>query len=244
MCQMSTNKTLKLWNLTLFLSALSPVLAYSQSPSKSAHGATEAKTEQASKDSKKTKDSGSEKISFSHEKSSEDDVKIPQEEYKEKEIIHQTIKIENYSARVLKGAQNGSAYMTFTQKNKDGDILISASSPISETVELHDHLHDKETNAIKMIKVDEIKIPGTHSNCSILTCWLKAKEQPVTLKKGGMHIMFMNLKPEAYDAKMIPLTLKFKQAGDVTIHLPLESAVSHQHGEHCHHHNHHHHDKH
>ncbi len=242
MCHMSANKKLKLWKLVLFLTAFSPVFSYSHSIKENGQSKTaEFKKEDLSKDVKAKIESGFEKISFSHEKSSDEDVKADPEEYKEKEVIHNTIKIENYSARVLKGAQNGSAYMTFIQKGNDADFLISASSPISEIVELHDHLHDKETNAMKMVKVDEIKIPGTHSNCSFLTCWLNAKEHPVALKKGGMHIMFMNLKPEVYEAKMIPLRLKFKQAGDVTLHLPLEAALSHQHSENCQHH---HHDKH
>lgn len=247
MCHMSTSQKLKVLNLSLLLSAFASIHAYSEN--KASELAVAKKEEAVEKKSTKQKvsdsavakasdDKGHSMISFSHEKAEENHSHIEASEYIEKKVEAKGIRIEKYSARILKGSKNGSAYMTFTQSGKDADTLLSASSPISETVELHDHIHDNETKAMKMVKVDKMNIPGTHSNCSFLTCWFKAKESPVVLKKGGMHIMFMNLKPEAYDAKMIPLTLKFKNAGEVTLELPLESIVSHQHDEHCPHHKH------
>lgn len=254
MCHMSTSQKLKVLNLSLLLSCIGLNAAYSET--KTPEAVVTKKEESGEKIEKEKKvvtekkeadqvaekatdDKVSESISFSHEKAEEKDNKIIDTvDYTEKKVHVNGIRVEKYSARILKGSKNGSAYMTFIQSGKEGDILLSASSPICETVELHDHIHDKETKAMKMVKVDSIDIPGTHSNCSFLTCWFKAKESPVVLKKGGMHIMFMNLKPEAYDAKMIPLTLKFKNAGEITVELPLESMLPHVHDEHCQHHKH------
>lgn len=244
---MRTSQKLKVLNLSLLLSSFAFNHVYSETKvpdivvAKKDEAVEKKSTEQKVSDSavvKASDDKSHAMISFSHEKAEENHKHIEIPEYKEKKVEVKGVRVENYSARILKGSKNGSAYMTLTQSGKDADTLFSASSPISETVELHDHIHDKETKVMKMVKVDEMNIPGTHSNCSFLTCWFKAKESPVVLKKGGMHIMFMNLKPEAYEAKMIPLTLKFKNAGEVTLELPLESILPHQHDEHCPHHKH------
>ncbi len=128
-----------------------------------------------------------------------------------------TIRIENPIFRALHGAKNGSAYMTVTQTGGTDDKLIGATSNISETVELHDHIEDPNTKSKNMVTISSVDIPGTHKNCNFFTCWFKAKEVPIEFKKGGLHVMFMGIKPEAATMKTVDVNLIFEKSGPVKV---------------------------
>lgn len=122
-----------------------------------------------------------------------------------------------------KGAVNGSVYMTITQTSEEDDVLLSATCNQAASVELHDHVFDPKTEIKKMVKLNELTIPGTHAKCSFFTCWFQAKQNPVELKKGGRHIMLMQMKEDAIDQKDITLVLNFKKAGSVELKIPRAS---------------------
>ncbi len=136
---------------------------------------------------------------------------------------HGTLELSGMTFRALKGAKNGSAYLTITQTADDSDKLIGANCAFADHVEIHDHIVDPVTKAKKMVEIGSLIIPGTHSDCSFLTCWFEAKPHPVALKKGGKHLMLMTLKPDATTVDTIEIELTFEKAGKVTVIFKAEN---------------------
>ena len=101
------------------------------------------------------------------------------------------------------GRTTSAGFMTL--QNKGGDArLIAASSPISETVEIHTHL--KEDGVMKMRRVDGIDIPSG---------------QTVVLEPGGYHLMMFNT-TLADDVVEAPLTLSYADGTEVTMIVPID----------------------
>ena len=102
------------------------------------------------------------------------------------------------------GVRNGAAYMTLVNQTGDTDRLVSASAPVSETVELHTHL--MEEGVMKMRQVQAIEVaPGT----------------PTVLQPGGLHVMFIGLEAPLVAGATFPLTLNFETAGEITVEVPV-----------------------
>ena len=109
----------------------------------------------------------------------------------------------------------GVAYFTVTNNGDADDVLLSAESPIADTVEIHTHI--KEGELMKMRQLDDLTIPA-HG---------KQKLAP-----GGLHLMLMGLKEvPAVDTKF-PVTLYFKKAGKVAIEVAVDADSDTQGGEH------------
>lgn len=88
-------------------------------------------------------------------------------------------------------AKNSAIFMTITNNSNKDVNLISASSNLSQGVEIHTH---KEENSIKkMVKLSHLNIPANSK---------------VELKPGGAHIMLFGVKPITSDTKA-NLTLNF-----------------------------------
>ena len=138
-------------------------------------------------------------------------------------IMVKSLRLDSPYFRALKGSKNASAYVTITQTADVDDILVGASCDAAERTELHDHRIDKD-GVMKMVAVDDIVLPGRHHNCNLLTCWLTAKEHPIALKRGGMHIMFFDVSPSLCEQANLAVTLHFKHAGLVKVSFVAESS--------------------
>ena len=103
-------------------------------------------------------------------------------------------------------AKTGGGFVTITNKGTTPDRLIAARSAVSDKVEIHEMKMDG--NVMRMRELDKgLEIPPGAT---------------VTLKPGGYHIMFMELKaPFAKDAK-IPVTLVFEKAGSIDVPLAVQ----------------------
>ncbi len=134
-----------------------------------------------------------------------------------------TLEIANSTFRALKGAVNGSAYLTITQTGDVGDTLLSAHCDASERMEIHDHITDPLTKAKKMVEIKSLDIPGKKDGCWFFTCWF-AKAEPVEFVKGGKHLMLMGLKPGASELKEVDVKLVFEKAGEITVKFKAENA--------------------
>ncbi|MES2608532.1 MAG: copper chaperone PCu(A)C [Pseudomonadota bacterium] len=134
-----------------------------------------------------------------------------------------TLELSNRTFRALKGAVNGSAYLTIKQTADTADKLISVSCAAAERMEIHDHIVDHVTNAKKMVEIKSIDIPGKKDGCGLFTCWF-AKPKPVEFVKGGKHLMLMGLKPGSSDLKEVEIKLVFEKAGEVTVKFKAEGA--------------------
>ena len=116
-------------------------------------------------------------------------------------------------ARASPGAvKNGAAFMTIMNHGA-ADRLISAAAPVSAKTELHNHINDN--GVMRMRKVPAIDIPAGET---------------VTLKPGGLHVMFMGLKAPLQEGGSFPLALTFEKAGTVTVQVPVKKAGAMGHG--------------
>ena len=99
------------------------------------------------------------------------------------------------------GRTTSAGFMTLQNKGADAR-LISASSPISETVEIHNHIEDN--GVMKMRRVDGIALPHGKS---------------VDLKPGSFHVMIFDTQVALGDEAV--LTLDFEKADDLTVVAPV-----------------------
>ena len=104
-------------------------------------------------------------------------------------------------------AKMGAAYLTVMNHQDQADALIGASSPLAEVVEIHNV--KKENGMMKMYPVDSLEVPA---------------KGMVMLKPGGYHIMLINLKQAPKLGESYTLTLRFRQAPDVVVELPVQQS--------------------
>jgi copper(I)-binding protein len=105
-----------------------------------------------------------------------------------------TVKIENAWVRATAPGQKVAG--GFLDLTADADMkLVGGSSPASDTLELHMMRMDDGVMVMRQIK--EIELP---------------KGKTVSLKPGGLHIMFIGLKQQIKEGEMVPVTLTVKNA--------------------------------
>ena len=97
--------------------------------------------------------------------------------------------------------------------NGAADQLISASSTVSDDVQLHTMMMDG--NVMRMREVKQIDVPANGA---------------VELKPGGLHLMFMNIKAPLKAGELVPVKLKFAKAGEVEVKMPVNAPGSQGHG--------------
>lgn len=103
------------------------------------------------------------------------------------------------------GQQVGAGYLKLSNQGA-ADRLLSASSPVAASVELHSM--SMEGDVMKMRQVDAIDLPAG---------------QTVELKPGGYHLMLMGLKAPLKAGDKLPLTLKFEKAGEIVVTVNVEN---------------------
>ena len=110
-----------------------------------------------------------------------------------------------WSRATPKGATSGAGYMTITNKGTSPDKVSCVSDDASAQCQIHSMT--MEGGVMKMRPVEgglEIK-PG----------------QTITLKPGGFHVMFVDLKHPLEQGKTVKATLKFDNAGTVDVEYPV-----------------------
>lgn len=98
----------------------------------------------------------------------------------------------------------GTIYMKIENEGKTEDALIEVTVDIKNVIA---ELHDVKNN--EMIKVEKITIPAKSS---------------VTFKRGGLHIMLLNLPLEVKENDEFTATLKFERAGEKKIKIRFSSS--------------------
>ena len=118
-------------------------------------------------------------------------------------------------------ATSGAAFMQIMNHGETDDRLIGAASPVAEMVQLHTHKED-ENGVMRMLHVEE--------------GFPVAAGETLMLARGGNHVMFMGITEPFEQGDMIPLTLTFEKAGDITLEVPVDlerqpmHGMKHQHG--------------
>lgn len=132
--------------------------------------------------------------------------------------------IEDAYARVSSDAAiSGAAFMSIFNHSDLDDRVVSASSEISERVELHTHEQD-ESGVMRMIELED-GIP------------IEAGET-VLLERGGLHVMFLGLREPLNHGDEVEVTLTFEHAEPVTLTIPVDLERTPEHGGHDHGHGH------
>lgn len=98
------------------------------------------------------------------------------------------------------GAPNGAAYLDITASDQTA-ILVDASSPVSEVVELHDMIMEEDN--MQMRKVDAIEV--------------EAGDTLTMRPSGGYHLMLLGLEEALVAGDRFPLTLTFAEQGEIEV---------------------------
>lgn len=106
-------------------------------------------------------------------------------------------------------ARAGAAYVTLTNRGGGADTLLSAASPVAETVELHTHIMDG--NIMQMRQVENIPLPAGET---------------VTLQPGGLHVMLIGLKEPLTEGKAFPVTFSFEKAPPMTLKVTVKGMAA------------------
>ncbi len=133
------------------------------------------------------------------------------------------IMVQDQYARVsARMSTSGAAFMEIMNMSAEDDQLVDARSDIAKRVELHTHMETGD-GVMKMVHVEEgFSIPaGGHH----------------MLQRGGDHVMFMGLTQELKHGDVVPVTLVFKNAGEVMIDIPVDLERKPAHGGHMKHSN-------
>lgn len=88
------------------------------------------------------------------------------------------------------------------------DTMVSASSPISPMVQLHEVVTEGSTSKMQE-KEGGFTVPA---------------QGMVELKPGGFHIMMMDLTEPLEEGDEVEVTVTFEKAGEVTLTLPVQKA--------------------
>ena len=120
----------------------------------------------------------------------------------------QAVSVASPWARATPGGTTiGAAYLEFSAAaGSSGDKLLGASSPAAGRIEIH--THEMADGVMKMRKVDAVPVAAGQSR----------KLQP-----GGDHLMLFDLTAPLKEGDILPLTLKFEKAGDVTVDATVQS---------------------
>jgi copper(I)-binding protein len=103
-------------------------------------------------------------------------------------------------------ARNGAAYVVLQKAGGADDRLVAAEAAVAGRVELHSHLMENGVLRMRQVK-GGIPVPAG---------------KMVTLKPGGLHIMFMGLKAPFKEGETFPLTLVFEKAGKKTVEVKVK----------------------
>ena len=110
------------------------------------------------------------------------------------------------------GIQSGEVFFEIkskTQKSKGGkpalDRLVAAKAEASERAEIHQFV--VENGVRTMRRIDRVALPPGQS---------------LIFKPGGYHIMLQGLKGPLKEGDLLPVTLTFENAGELTIEATVE----------------------
>lgn len=107
---------------------------------------------------------------------------------------------------MLPGQQASAAYMRLTAKT--ATRLVDISSPLAGVAEVHDM--KMEGDVMKMRLIENLELPAGKT---------------VELKKGGTHLMLMDLTKPLAAGTQVPLTLHFKDAKGVASRMDISVPV-------------------
>ncbi|PSS57497.1 copper chaperone PCu(A)C [Pseudomonas sp. BBP2017] len=112
-----------------------------------------------------------------------------------------------WSQELPPNAPNVAAYFVVHNNGTTTDTLLSVDSPISDDAQLHEHVH--KDGLMKMQQMQSVEVPAG---------------KDLVFAPGAYHVMLMQPKDRSLltDGKRFPLTLHFKNAGDITVEVAVQ----------------------
>ena len=110
-------------------------------------------------------------------------------------------------SRAAGQGRTGAGFLTLRNAGSAPDRLISATSPVARTVELHTHMREGEV--MRMRPVQAIDLPPG---------------QEVRLAPGGMHLMLIGLTRPLRQGERVPVTLVLERGGRLDVALEVLAA--------------------
>ncbi|HZV20058.1 MAG TPA: copper chaperone PCu(A)C [Hyphomicrobiales bacterium] len=104
------------------------------------------------------------------------------------------------------GAKAAAAYFTLQNTGSAPDTLMSVSSPVDESAQLHQTIRDGEVMKMREVKGGVAIPPGA----------------TVKFEPGGYHVMLLQPKQQFEEGQFFPLTLTFAKAGTVNVEVKVE----------------------
>jgi copper(I)-binding protein len=117
--------------------------------------------------------------------------------------------VDPYVRMAPPGAKTTAAFMTIRNTSDRNLHIVSASTRIANTTELHNHLNDG--GVMRMRQVKEIALPA------------KGEAQ---LKPGGYHIMLIDMQAPLKEDDKVAITLGFSDGGTKTVEVPVKKLLA------------------
>ncbi len=118
-----------------------------------------------------------------------------------------SITIEKGWARPTAQGLMSAAYFDLVNPTSSNDTLISASSPASDNVQVHE-TYETEDGLMGMREQPNVGIP---------------KESTTSFKQGGLHIMIIQPKVDLVEGDSLSLTLNFSSGLELETKVPIRS---------------------
>jgi hypothetical protein len=99
---------------------------------------------------------------------------------------------------------SSAAYFVLRSRSDTPDRLLAAGSAVASAVETHESR--EEGGVMRMRAVEGIDVPAGGR---------------VELRPGGLHLMLVGLNRSLAEGDSVELTLRFREAGEVTVRLPV-----------------------
>jgi hypothetical protein len=116
-----------------------------------------------------------------------------------------TLQVADAWARPGQAGGNSAIYLVINNPLANADTLLSASTAVAETVELH--ISKMEDGMMVMEQQENVPI---------------AAKSKVTFEPGGLHVMLIGLKNDLKAGDSFQATLRFEQAGDLSVDVTVK----------------------
>jgi periplasmic copper chaperone A len=103
------------------------------------------------------------------------------------------------------GAPVGGGYLTIENLGATADRLVTGSITFADRVEIHAMSMDGDVMTMRQVE-GGLEIPAGET---------------ITLKPGGLHLMFVGLVEPLVEGEAVDVTLTFETAGTVTLPFPV-----------------------
>ncbi len=123
-------------------------------------------------------------------------------------VLEDLVVVHPFATPAPPGVPHAAAYVDIRVEGDTPAVLVGASTPVSEAVELHDM--QMEEGVMEMRRVERIEVPAGITQ---------------TMRPGGgYHLMLMDTVAPLRLGERFPMTLEFAERGEVEVEVWVQSA--------------------